>query len=327
MNKFIRNLVIILVLLIIVFAAGPFYVLSEGEQAVVTRFGAIVSSETEAGLKFKMPFVDNVVKYPKKLLSWDGDAKRIPTAENQFIWVDATARWQITDPMKFYESVTTLEQAYARMDDVIDSSVRTVISENLLREAVRNSDYINEIVVEEAVTMEDEESITALRDLTTVTTTTHDLIEKGRQELSEEMYTNAAIIVPQYGIILKDIIIRQIRYSDDLTQSVYNRMMKERNQVAQAFRSYGEGQKAEWLGKLDNDKRSVLSEAYEKSENIKGKADAEATSIYSESYKVDPEFFEFWRSIESYRKILPNFNKTLTTDMEYFDYLYEQSAR
>jgi membrane protease subunit HflC len=325
-NKFIRNIVIILVLLIIIFAAGPFYVLNEGEQAVVTRFGAIVSSETDAGLKLKMPFVDNVVKYPKKILSWDGDAKRIPTAENQFIWVDATARWLITDPLKFYESVTTLEQAYARMDDVIDSSVRTVISENLLREAVRNSNYINEIEPEEAIAMEDEESITALRDLT-VTKTTHDLIEKGRQELSEEMFNSAAIIVPQYGIVLKDIIIRQIRYSDDLTQSVYNRMMKERNQVAQAFRSYGEGQKAEWLGKLDNDKRSVLSEAYEKSENIKGKADAEATSIYSESYKVDPEFFEFWRSIESYRKILPNFNKTLTTDMEYFDYLYAQSAR
>jgi len=326
MNKFIRNLVIILVVLIIVFAAGPFYVLTEGEQAVVTRFGAIVSAETEAGLKFKMPFVDNVVKYPKKLLSWDGDAKRIPTAENQFIWVDATARWQITDPMKFYESVTTLEQAYARMDDVIDSSVRTIISENLLREAVRNSNYINEIEPEDAINMDDEESSNALRNLT-VTETTHDLIEKGRNSLSEEMYNATKLIVPQYGIELKDIIIRQIRYSDDLTQSVYNRMMKERNQVAQAFRSYGEGQKAEWLGKLDNDKRSILSEAYEKSENIKGKADAEATSIYSESYKADPEFFEFWRSIESYRKILPNFNKTLTTDMEYFDYLYEQRSR
>ena len=135
------------------------------------------------------------------------------------------------------------------------------------------------------------------------------------------------LIVPQYGIELTDIIIRQIRYSDDLTQSVYNRMIKERSQVAQAYRSYGEGQKAEWLGKLDNDKRSVLSEAYEKSESIKGRADAEATKIYSESYQADPEFFEFWRSVESYRKILPNFNKTLTTDMEYFDYLYEQNGR
>ncbi|HAK45785.1 MAG TPA: protease modulator HflC [Spirochaeta sp.] len=326
MNKLIRNIVIILVLVIIIFAAGPFYVLNEGEQAVVTRFGAIIDSNTEAGLKFKMPFVDNVVRYPKKLLSWDGDAQRIPTAENQFIWVDATARWQIVDPMKFYESVTTLEQAYARMDDVIDSSVRTVIAENLLREAVRNSNQINDVVAEEPIAVEDEESLKALRNLT-VTETQLEPIEKGREALSDAMYTSAAIIVPQYGIELIDIIIRQIRYSDDLTQSVFNRMIKERSQVAQAYRSFGEGQKAEWLGKLDNDKRSILSEAYEKSESTKGTADAEATRIYSESYREDPEFFEFWRSVESYRKIMPKFNKTLTTDMEYFDYLYEQTGR
>ena len=325
MNKVIRNIVIILVVVIIIFAAGPFYVLNEGEQAVITRFGAITHTVTDAGLKFKMPFVDSVTKYPKKLLSWDGDAQRIPTAENQFIWVDATARWQIVDPAKFYESVTTLEQAYARMDDVIDSSVRTVIAGNLLREAVRNSNLINETVVEEQINMDDEESLKALRNLT-VTETKQELISKGREELSNEMYASAKAIVPQYGIELTDIIIRQIRYSDDLTQSVYNRMIKERSQVAQAYRSYGEGQKAEWLGKLDNDKRSILSEAYEKSESIKGKADAEATRIYSESYQADPEFFEFWRSIESYRKILPKFEKTLTTDMEYFNYLYEQNG-
>ncbi len=325
MKKIVKTLVIILVLIIIIFAAGPFYVLNEGEQVVITRFGKITNSTTEAGLKFKMPFVDNVVRYPKKLLSWDGNAQRIPTAENQFIWVDATARWRITDPIKFYESVTTLEQAYARMDDVIDSSVRTVIAENLLREAVRNSNHINETESEEPINMDDEESMNALRNLT-VTETKQELIEKGREALSDEMYTSARMIIPQYGIELKDIIIRQIRYSDDLTQSVFNRMIKERNQVAQAYRSYGEGQKAEWLGKLDNDKRSILSEAYEKSESIKGKADAQATKIYSESYKADPEFFEFWRSVESYRKILPKFNKILTTDMEYFDYLYEQNG-
>ena len=326
MNKLIRNIVIIAVILIIIFAAGPFYVLNEGEQSVVTRFGAITKTDTVAGLKFKMPFVDNVVKYPKKLLSWDGDAQRIPTAENQFIWVDATARWQIVDPMKFYESVTTLEQAYARMDDVIDSSVRTVIAENLLREAVRNSNIINETTVEESINIEDEESLNALRNLT-VTKTELEPIEKGREALSDAMYSSAKGIVPQFGIELKDIIIRQIRYSDDLTQSVYNRMIKERSQVAQAYRSYGEGQKAEWMGKLDNDKRSILSEAYETSESVKGTADAEATRIYSESYQADPEFFEFWRSIESYRQILPKFRKTLTTDMEYFDYLYEQNGR
>ncbi len=326
MNKLIRNVVIVLVIVIILFAAGPFFVLNEGEQSVITRFGAITDSVTDAGIKFKVPFVDTVVKYPKKILSWDGDAQRIPTAENQFIWVDATARWRIADPVKFYESVTTLEQAYARMDDVIDSSVRTVIAENQLREAVRNSNMINDTDTEIKINVEDEESMKALRNLT-VTQTKEEPINKGREELSDEMYASAKIIVPQYGIELIDIIIRQIRYSDDLTQSVYNRMIKERNQVAQAYRSYGEGQKAEWLGKLDNDKRSILSEAYEKSESVKGKADAEATKIYSESYQADPEFFEFWRSIESYRKIMPKFDKTLSTDMEYFNYLYRQDGR
>ncbi|MDC7126726.1 MAG: protease modulator HflC, partial [Spirochaetales bacterium] len=219
-----------------------------------------------------------------------------------------------------------LQQAYARMDDVIDSSVRTVIADNLLREAVRNSNLINESEVEEPIKIEDKESLKALRNLT-VTDTTMEPISKGRDELSDEMYTSAEKIVPQFGIELEDIIIRQIRYSDDLTQSVYNRMIKERNQVAQAYRSYGEGQKAEWLGKLDNDKRSILSEAYEKSESIKGKADAEATTIYSDAYKADPEFFKFWRSIESYKKVMPNLNKTLTTDMDYFNYLYDQNGR
>ncbi len=322
MNKLIRNLIIIAVILIIVFAAGPFYVLYEGQQSVVTRFGRIISSDTEAGLKFKMPFVDTVTKYPKKLLSWDGDAQRIPTAENQFIWVDATARWNIVDPAKFYESVTTLEQAYARMDDVIDSSVRTVIAENFLREAVRNTNSINERVFADTETDTEDTDITAEYDEDKFSE-----IEKGREELSDAMYSAAKGIVPQYGIELKDIIIRQIRYSDDLTTSVYNRMIKERNQVAQRYRSDGEGQKAEWLGKLDNEKRSLLSEAYALSEEIKGQADAQAAAIYNEAYKVDPEFYKFWKSVESYRQVLPKFNKTLTTDMEYFNYLYDQEGR
>ena len=124
-----------------------------------------------------------------------------------------------------------------------------------------------------------------------------------------------------------DILIRQIRYSDDLTESVYNRMIKERRQIAEFYRSYGEGKKAEWLGKLDNERRSVLSGAYETSETLKGTADATATRIYSDAYGNNAEFFEFWRSIESYKKILPNFRKTLTTDMEYFKYLYSADGR
>ena len=134
-------------------------------------------------------------------------------------------------------------------------------------------------------------------------------------------------IVPQYGIEVIDIIPRQIKYSDELTESVYNRMIKERNQIAQAFRSYGEGQKATILGKLENDKRSILSEAYTISETTKGKADAEASRIYANAYDRDPSFFDFWRAIESYRKTLPSFSKTLSTDLDYFKYLYGTKGR
>ncbi|MCF6334987.1 MAG: protease modulator HflC [Spirochaetales bacterium] len=330
MKKVITVIVVIAVLLFVLMLLGPFYVLEEGEQAVVTRFGAIVSSQGSAGLKFKMPVVDTVIKYPKKILSWDGDAQRIPTAENQFIWVDTTARWKITDPVKFYESVTTLEQGWSRLDDVIDSSVRTVIADNPLNEAVRNSNIISvtkspDIIIGDEAVIEGsgiEELLKA-----NFTATSYEEVYKGREILSEEMFNAASKLTAQFGIELIDILIRQIRYSDDLTESVYNRMIKERRQIAEFYRSYGEGKKAEWLGKLDNEKRSVLSGAYEKSETIKGTADAEATKIYSAAYGNNAEFFEFWRSIESYKKVLPNFRKTLTTDMEYFKYLYNADGR
>jgi membrane protease subunit HflC len=134
-------------------------------------------------------------------------------------------------------------------------------------------------------------------------------------------------MVPEYGIELIDVVIRQIRYSDELTQSVYSRMMKERNQIAQAFRSEGEGRKADWQGRMDRERRSVLSEAYERAEIIRGEGDAEAARIYAEAYSLDQSFFDFWRAVESYRTTMPTFDKTLSTEMEYFKYLYSPTAR
>jgi membrane protease subunit HflC len=134
-------------------------------------------------------------------------------------------------------------------------------------------------------------------------------------------------MMPEYGIELIDVVTRQIRYSDELTQSVYARMIKERNQIAQAFRSDGEGKKAEWMGKTDNERRSLLSAAYETAETIRGKADADATRIYAEAYSQDRNFFDFWRAVESYRSTVPSFDKTLSTDMDYFKYLYSPTGR
>ncbi|MEN6491878.1 MAG: protease modulator HflC [Rectinema sp.] len=326
--KKIPTIILIVVVLAVVFivAFGPLFIVQEGEQAVVVRFGKIVAQYTEAGLKWRSPFVDTVIKYPKKLMSWDGESQRIPTKENQFIYVDTTARWKIVDPVKFYESVNTLESAYGKLDDVIDSAVRTVISSNYLREAVRSSDEIlNASKVETFQTGEVENSST-LQQLA-ITPTQYEKIEKGRRVLADEMKILVANIVPTFGIEVVDILPRQIKYSDELTESVYQRMIKERNQIAQAFRSYGEGKKAEWLGKLENEKRSLLSSAYAKGESIKGKANAEASKIYADSFGRDPSFFEFWKAIESYRKTMPAFNKTLSTGMDYFKYLYSPSGR
>lgn len=324
MKKTLTICAIVLVLLVIFLLMGPFYILNEGEQAVVTRFGKIVNVATQPGLKFKMPFVDTVNTYSSKILSWDGDAQRIPTKENQFIYVDPTSRWVISDPAKFYETVKTVDNAELRLDDILDSTIRTVISENYLNEAVRNSNRINEMsVVEEVSNIDDLEAAEKLRSLT-VSEVQQESIKVGRQGLSERMLELASAYTQEYGITLIDVIIRQIRYSDDLTESVYQRMIKERNQIAEAYRSYGRGQLAQWEGKTSSEQKTILSEAYAQAEQIKGVADAEATRIYAQAYESDPNFFELWRTLESYKKTLPSMDKVLSTDLPYFDVMTQK---
>ena len=320
---------VVAVFFIIVFLMlGPLWTLQEGEQAVLLQFGRIVATHQQAGLKLKTPVIDRVVKFPQKILSWDGAAQRIPTEENQFIWVDTTARWRITDPKLFYESVTSTDQAASRLDDIIDSEVRKIISRNPLTEAVRNSDVINEIERRNVfATAGAENEIDDSVIVDTFTQVTFPSIQTGRSRLSDQVLSEARRLIPQFGIELIDVVIRQIKYSDDLTESVYNRMIADRNQIAQAFRSDGEGQKADWLGQRSRELNVVLSAARRKAEEIKGDADAQAANIYSEAYNQDPEFYEFWKAIEAYRTLMPRFRKTLTTDAEFFKYLYRKEGQ
>ncbi|MCK4890246.1 MAG: protease modulator HflC [Candidatus Aminicenantes bacterium] len=328
MNKLKPVSFIIGVLVIVFFLMGPYFVVEEGEMAIVTRFGKIINTEDDAGLKFKVPIIDQVKKYSKKIQSWDGDARRLPTEENQFVWVDATARWRITDLKKFYESVGTILQAQSRLDDVIDSSVRKIIANNLLREAIRNSNVINEIERRNVFQTEDENMKEGDEQvISTFTIIKYAKINKGRKQLSDEMLAAAKEITPQYGIKLIDIIIRQIKYSDDLTQSVYNRMIKERNQIAQAFRSDGEGENARWLGKMQRELLSITSDAERIAKEKKAKADATALQIRNKAYSRDTEFAEFWMAIVQYQKVLPKMKKILTTDFEFFKYLYKKSGK
>ncbi len=298
MKKLIGLIFSLIVLFIIILFLGPFYIVQEGEQVVITRMGEVVQTKTEAGLYFKIPVIDIVNTFPKLILSLDGDAQKLQTKENQFIFVDTTCRWKIEDLKTFYQTFKTLNAAYNRISDVIDSATRTVVSQNNLSEIVRSSNNLTGV----------------------------DNVQKGRKQLSQEMTNEAQKILKDYGVNLLDILPRQIKYADEMTQSVYSRMIKERNQIAQLYRSEGEGKKAEWFGKLENEKRSIMSEAYRKAEEIKGAADAEATRIYAQSYSKDPEFYSFWKSMESYKETMDTFDATYSTDMEYFKYLYSKNG-
>jgi membrane protease subunit HflC len=327
MKKILNGLIVIALIITGILIIGPFYVIDEGEQAVIVQMGKLVDVITDAGLHLKIPFIDEVVRYPKRIMAWDGEQKSMPTKEKQYIWVDITARWKIADPKKFYESISTLGAAYSKLAEVIDSEVRTVVAENYLRETVRNSN----IILERAETTDNlglgDEIDPELLPKSIQSDSGREPIQRGRRQLAEEILARSRRMVPEYGIELIDVVTRQIRYSDELTQSVYARMIKERNQIAQAFRSEGEGKKAEWLGKMDNERRSIQSAAYERAETIRGAADAEATKIYAEAYNRDRNFFDFWRAVESYRQTLPNFDKTLSSGMDYFKYLYSPQGR
>jgi len=328
MKKTIVILVIIGAALLVITILGPYYFLVEGEQAVVVQFGKIVRADTNAGVHYKVPFVESVVKYSKKVQSWDGDAQRIPTSENQFIWVDVTARWRITDPKKFYESVGSMSQAQGRLDDIIDSGVRKIISKNPLREAVRDSNVISSIQRTNpfANVAGSAESSATLSNITTADVK-YESITTGRRALSLIMRDEARVLMPQFGMELIDVLIRQIKYSDDLTQSVYDRMIKERNQIAQAFRSDGEGEKAKWLGQTTRELNQIQSAADRRAKEIKGKADAEALRIRNGAYSRDPDFADYWMALEEYKTILPKLNKTMTTDADFYKYLYNRRGR
>lgn len=334
MNKRTRVIIILAVIAVAVIILRPFFVLPEGEQAVITRFGTIKKVHVDAGLKVKLPLVDQIIRYSKKILSWDGDPQRLPTSENQFIWVDTTARWKIVDAKTFYERVSIMDDAYSRLDNVIESAVRTVISNYPLSESVRSSnlilesgsvilDFQTDDTVDENEEREvpgvDSEEESGVEDLLATAFTP---IELGREALSNKMAERSQSSMPGYGIELLDVVIRQIRYSDDLTQSVYDRMISERQKIATGYRSNGNGLKAEWVGRLNRDSDITLSEGNREAALIRADGDAQAARIYADSYNADPEFYSFWKALESYRLTLPAQRKVFSTDMDFFRYLY-----
>ncbi len=301
----------ILVVAVVLSLAGTFYVLEEGQQAVVLQFGRPVGSPvTEAGLHMKVPFIQEVRRFEKRLLIWDGDPNQIPTAGREFIWVDSTARWRIVDPLKFLESVATEAGAQSRLDDIIDSVVRDLVSSNALVELVRSSSW--ETPQAEALEEASKEVAEELKKEITL----------GREGLTRAVLAVVRKIAPQYGIEVVDVRIKRLNYVESVREKVYARMISERKQLAARFRSEGEGRSAEILGNMEKELREIRSTAYRVVQEVRGKGDAAATKIYGDAYGRDQEFYAFSRTLENL-KAGKNANSVLvlTTDSDYYRYL------
>lgn len=302
--------VLTIIALIILF--NLFYKVSESEQTIITQFGKPIGGAiTSSGLHVKVPFIHALHRFEKRILIWDGSADEIPTADKKYIWLDATARWKIVDPLLFYQSVGNITGAQTRLDDIIDSASRDVISSHLLIECVRNTNNILERRKEQ---LEEEGAVdTALEE-----------IELGREVLTKQILEIARELVPQYGIELLDVQIKRVKYIDVVLKKVYERMDSERQRIASKYRSEGEGKKAEIIGMKERELNRIYSEAYRRSQEIRGEADAEATKIYADAYKLDPEFYSFLKTLEIYKtSIGANSRAILTTDSDIYRYLKE----
>jgi membrane protease subunit HflC len=311
------------VLVLLVFICA--YTVDETEQVVVTRFDKVNRTVTEPGLRFKLPVIEKALVFPKNLQEWDGDPGQIPTRDKTFIWVNTFARWKIVDPVAFFKSVGFINRAQQRLDEIIDPTVRNFITSNRLIEAVRNSnreldtfeDFGEDAGASESQEVQEDKPARFAQ------------VFVGRDQIDNGILNQAKPKLEQFGIELVDVKIKRVNYVEEVRKSVYDRMIAERKQIAQKFRSEGKGEAQKILGEKERDLKRIESEAYRTAQEIKGKADAESTRLYAESFGADPEFYSFVKTLEVYNEALTdNSSIILSTDSEIFKYMkgYEGAA-
>jgi modulator of FtsH protease HflC len=289
------------------------YTVDETEQVVVTLFGKVNRVVEKSGLHFKIPGFENAITYPKNLQEWDGDPDEIPTKDKTYILVDTFARWKIVDPVLFFKTIgTNSHLANPRLNEIIDPASRNLITSNRLIEAVRNTNReldIREVGLEDII--KDKPSYT---------------VKIGRSQIEEMILKQARAKLEQFGIDLVDVKIKRIDYVEEVRKSVYDRMIAERKQIAEKFRSEGQGEAKKILGDKELDLKRIESEAYRKSQAIKGEADAKATRLYAQAFSVDPEFYSFTKTLEIYSDALgKDSSLVLSTDSDIFKLLKRYS--
>jgi len=294
--------------LVTVLLFASLYAISETEQAILTQFGKPVGGlVTRPGLHLKIPFVQVVNRFDKRWLEFDGDANEIPTKDKKYIWVDTYARWRISDPLRFFQAVHDERGGQSRLDDIVDGETRNAIASFDLIEVVRSSNRPFQRT-------EELEGIGAAEAMANVTA--------GRQEIARIILEKAAKITPEFGIELVDVRFKRINYVDSVQKKVFERMISERQRIAERSRSEGQGRAAEILGQKQRDILAASSAGYRTAQEIKGAADAKATAIYARAYGRDPEFYQFLKTMETLAQGLDqNSWLILSTDAEIARYL------
>ncbi len=282
--------------------------MSETDQVILTQFGKPVGGVvTTPGLHVKVPLIQTVHRFDKRWLEYDGDANEIPTRDKKYIWVDTYARWRIVDTLRFFQAVHDERGGQSRLDDIVDGETRNAVASFDLIEIVRSSNR-------PFATIEELEGIGASE--------ANVRIEIGRDKISQQVLSRAAKITPVFGVELEDVRFKRINYTDSVQQSVYQRMIAERKRIAERSRSEGQGRAAEIRGQKERDVLAASSVGYRDAQQIKGKADARATSIYAAAYNRDPGFYEFMKSMETLRSSLDEgATVVLTTDSDLLKYL------
>lgn len=308
MKKLYILIIAAIVLSLIVIGSG-FYILDETQQAIVTQFGRPVGEpRTEPGLNFKVPFIQKVQFFDKRYLEWDGDPNQVPTKDKRFIHVDTYARWEITDPLQFFIRLRDERSAQSRLDDILDGETRIAVAGHDLLEIVRSTNREPEIVEDFMEELENLEDINVGRDVIEAL-----ILEKANERTVD------------LGIRILDFRFKRMNYVEEVRNRVYDRMISERNRIADQFRSEGQGEARKILGNKERDLAQIQSEALREAEKIRGRADAEATDIYASAFnrnRQTRELYDFLRTMESFEKALDD--KTtliITTNSEFYRYI------
>ena len=300
---------------------GCFYTVHQIEQVILTQFGKPVGEPiTDPGLHFRVPFIQEVNRIDKRFLEWDGWPVAIPTRDKTYIHVDTFARWRISDAKTFFVRLRDERSAQSRLEDILGSETRNSVAKHDLIEIVRTDKDRKPL---------HDETLKAPIGMGTIGTLSP--IWFGRLKIEADIKKAAALKLQEFGIELLDVRLRHVNYNPDVLGRIYQRMISERLQIAQRFRSEGEGEAARIAGQKERDINEIQSTAYRQVQEIRGESDAKASEIYARAYTQNAqaaEFYNFLKGMETYRKILTKDSTlVLSTDSDLFNLLKRAGAK